>query len=209
MSTKLRAQCTPGRRRQRGVSLVELVMFIIIIGVAVVGIVNVLSLTVGMSADPIRRKQALAIAETLLEEVQMAHFTFCDGLDPQGENAIQAAVGADFTGCTAGQLEAVGQEAGGVGRPYDNVNDYVSQFGVATQAFQNGGFLSDANGEAMAAGYSAAVTITPTDTLGGIVSTADPASMEVLRISVTVTYDGGKSVTLDGYRTRYAPRSMP
>ncbi len=209
MSTKPSVRRRTRRQRQRGVSLVELVMFIIIIGVAVVGIVNVMNLTVGMSAEPIRRKQALAIAETLLEEVQMAHFSFCDGLDPQGENAIQAVVGTDFTGCTAGQLEAVGQEAGGVGRPYDNVNDYVGSFGTATAAFQNGGVLSDANGSPMAAGFSATVTLTPTDTLGGIVSTGDPASMEVLRISVTVTYDGGKNLTLDGYRTRYAPRSLP
>ncbi len=210
MSTERRRDCTPGLSRQGGLSMVELIMFIIIIGVAVVSVVNVLNLTTGMSTDPVRRKQALAIAETLLEEVQMARFTFCDGLDGQGENATSAMLGADGTGCSANLLESVGQEVGGVGRPFDNVNDYVSAFNAANgAAFQTGGDLSDANGTAMAAGYSAALTIVATDTLGGIASGAASSSMEVLRISVTVSYEGGQSVTLDGYRTRYAPRSMP
>jgi hypothetical protein len=32
--------------------------------------------------------------------------------------------------------------------------------------------------------------------------------MNVLRISVAVSYPGGGLVVLDGYRTRYAPRSI-
>jgi MSHA pilin protein MshD len=208
MFTKYVARCQASFPRQRGVSLVELIMFIVIVSVAVIGIVNVMNLTASMSADPVKHKQALAIAETLLEEVQMAHFTFCDGLDGQGENALSAVVGADGVGCSAGLLEAVGQEAGGVGRPFDNVNDYVSAFGAATAAFQNGTFLADANGSALPAGFTATVTLTPTDTLGGIVSGSASAAMEVLRITVIVSYDN-KSLTLDGYRTRYAPRSMP
>lgn len=210
MSTELRHDGKPGLNRQHGLSMVELIMFIIIIGIAVVAVFNVLNLTSGMSTDPVRRKQALAIAETLIEEVQLARFTFCDGLDGQGENATSAVLGADGTGCSASLLESVGQEAGGVGRPFDNVNDYVSVFGTAnTAAFNTGGGLSDANGTAMAAGYSAALTITATDTLGGIASGPAAGSMEVLRISVTVSYEGNQSITLDGYRTRYAPRSMP
>jgi hypothetical protein len=48
------------------------------------------------------------------------------------------------------------------------------------------------------------VNIVP-ETLNGIAggTTADP---DVLRITVTVTYDGGQTVSLDGYRTRYAPQ---
>lgn len=197
-------------RRQHGLSMVELVMFIVIIGVAVVGVVRVLSMTTSMSVDPVRRKQALAIAETLLEEVQLARFTFCDGLDTQGANAGSAVVGIDGVGCSAGMLENVGQEAGGVGRPYDNVNDYVTAYGSPNSTvFLNGsGLLSDANGTALASGYAAAVTISATDSLGGIVSSATPATTEVLHIAVTVSFDN-TSITLDGYRTRYAPTSMP
>jgi MSHA pilin protein MshD len=202
---------TNGRpRRQHGVSLVELVMFIVIVSIAVIAVVRVFSLTTTFSADPIRRKQALAIAETLLEEVQLARFTFCDGLDVQGENATSAVLGADGIGCSNNMLENAGQESGGVSRPFDNVNDYVTTYGSANSAvFLSAAALSDANGVAMAAGYSAEVTITAAEGLGGIASSGAPASTEVLRISVTVNYEGNQSVTLDGFRTRYAPTSMP
>ncbi len=199
------------RPRQSGLSLIELVMFIVIIGIAVVAVINVMNVTSKLSTDPVRQKQALAIAESLLEEVQMARMTFCDPTDTQAENATSAAVGVDGVGCTSNALiENAGQEVGGVGRPFDNVNDYApAGYGVASAApFQTGGVLTDVNGNALASGYSANVTITPTDTLGGIASDAAPLTTNVLRITVTVSY-GADRVVLDGYRTRYAPNSMP
>jgi MSHA pilin protein MshD len=52
------------------------------------------------------------------------------------------------------------------------------------------------------AGYAASVTVTPDNGFGTGGSTL-PQS-DVVRITVTVTYQGG-SVVLDGYRTKYAP----
>src|SRR5574340_819211 len=63
------------RHNQRGVSLVELVMFIVIVSVAVAGILQVMNITNRGSADPLIHKQALAIAESLLEEVELMPFT--------------------------------------------------------------------------------------------------------------------------------------
>jgi MSHA pilin protein MshD len=195
-------------RRQGGLSLVELVMFMVIVSVAVVAVVQVMNLTVRGSADPLARKQALLIAESLLEEVQLAHFTFCDPNDANAETATVAAVGA--AGCAA-TVENVGRVAGEA-RPFDNVNDYVNQFGTAEAAFNNAaGALADVNLIALpVAGYTATLSIVP-QSLGPaaapIVSTAAPATTEVLRITVTVTV-GAESVVLDGYRTRYAPRSI-
>lgn len=193
MSTRL--------RRQRGVTLIELVMFIVIIGVALAGMLQVLSFTSKGSADPVRQKQALMIAEGLLEEVRLAGFTFCDPTDPKTAEAASAA------DCAI--KESFGQGSGGepVGpRPYDNVNDYVDQPGVAKAAFNNAaGKLADTNGMAMGVeGYAATVTITPV-VLNGIGSTADDS--DVLRIKIDVSYDGQK-LSLEGYRTRYAP-TMP
>ena len=185
-------------RRQSGITLIELVMFIVIIGVALAGMLQVLSFTSKGSADPVRQKQALMIAEGLLEEVRLAGFTFCDPTDPKTAEAASAA------DCSI--KESFGQGTGGepVGpRPYDNVNDYVDQSGVAKAAFNNAdGKLADINGTAMEVkGYTATVTITPV-ALNGIGSTADDS--DVLRITVDVSYDG-KKLTLEGYRTRYAP----
>jgi MSHA pilin protein MshD len=49
-------------RSQAGLSLIELVMFIVIVGVAVAGVLSVMNVTTRHSADPMIRKQAQAIA---------------------------------------------------------------------------------------------------------------------------------------------------
>lgn len=56
-------------RMQRGISLIELIIFIIIVSVGIAGILSVMNVTVKSSADPMLRKQAMAMGEALLEEV--------------------------------------------------------------------------------------------------------------------------------------------
>jgi MSHA pilin protein MshD len=190
-----------GHGRERGVTLIELVLFIVIISVALLGVLQVMNMTTGSSADPLRRKQALMIAEAMLEEVQLAKFTYCD---PTSDNAASA---PSTAACNIG--EAFGQGAGGepVGpRPYDNVNDYVPAAGVASAAFDAGGLLTDANGQRIDVdGYSVLLTIRPQD-LGDIAASGSSADVDALRITVEVSYDNQKLV-LDGYRTRYAPNA--
>ncbi|HEY8606813.1 MAG TPA: type IV pilus modification protein PilV [Noviherbaspirillum sp.] len=187
------------RRRQAGLTLVELIISMVIIGVGVVGILQVLTLTARHSADPQQRKQALAIAEGLMEEVRMARFTFCDPSDANAALATTAATGA--AGC-ATTPEQPGPDAGEI-RPYDNVNDYVAAFGTPQS------YTTDAAGNAFTAtvgAYQASVAVTQDGGLGpaGTQVPADAA----LRITVTVAY-GNDAVVLEGYRTRYAPRALP
>jgi MSHA pilin protein MshD len=194
--------------RQRGVTLVELILFIVIVGVAVGGIITVMNLTTRGSADPVRRKQALIIAEGLLEEVELAKFSYCDPSDPDASDPDTVKSSADCKSApeTWGQT---GAEPAGSGRPYDNVNDYVAMPRTWTAAFDNAGnVLADANGNALGvSGYTARLWIAPAS-LNGIGSdSATAADTEVLRISVQVSYDG-ETVTLDGYRTRYAPNHL-
>lgn len=195
-----------GARARAGVTLVELLLFIVIVSIAVGAVLQVLRISAGASADPLRRKQALMIAEALLEEVELARYTFCD---PTSSNAATA---TSTTACVIAERfgqgggSGAGQEPVGA-RPYDNVNDYVAAAGVAVAAFDVNGVLADANGAALAvAGYRASVRIVPED-LGDIASGHVAGGVdvgEVLRISVTVSYDNS-TLTLDGYRTRYAP----
>jgi MSHA pilin protein MshD len=63
------------RGRQRGISLIELIIFIVIISFAITGILLVMNRVTGSSADPLVRKQALAIAESLLDEIELQNFT--------------------------------------------------------------------------------------------------------------------------------------
>jgi MSHA pilin protein MshD len=186
--------CIRAVRKQRGVTLVELVIFIVIVSIAAASVIGVFALTTRHSADPLRRKQALMIAEGLLEEVELAQFTYCRPDSPSAGTANSVA------DCGP-NAETFGPDAGD-SRPYDNVNDY----GNNTNVFMDGsGNVLDANLAPMGVtGYTATVAVQPAalnDIAGG--TQADP---NVLRITVTVTYDGSNSVTLDGFRTRYAPQ---
>ena len=57
------------RRDQRGLTLIELIMFIVIVSVGVAGILLVINTVVKSSADPVVRKQSIAMADAILEEV--------------------------------------------------------------------------------------------------------------------------------------------
>lgn len=209
--------------RQSGVSLIELVIFIVIVSVAVAGVLQMLSLSTRLSADPLRRKQALMLAESLLEEVELARMTYCD---PADANAATATGAGTASGQCATTPEVPGFEANN-SRPYDNVSDYIGpagqvQLGVAYAAFNNGnGQLVDAGGNTYGlSGYSATLMLSALDAAGGhalgpggtaITSDATPANMNALKITVAVTYgaNADDKVVLDGYRTRYAPNAIP
>lgn len=187
------------RHRQSGLTFIELILFIIIVGIAAAAILRTLANTSNASADPLRRKQALLIAEGLLEEVQLAAFTFCDPVDTTENPAAPA-------NCTT--PEAVGPEAGNA-RPFDNINDYVPSLGVPYAAFNNAaGKLVDAAGNDLGvSGYAATLTLRA-EPLNGIMSTAAVATQEVLRLTVRVTHGprADDFVELDTYRTRHSPQ---
>ncbi len=65
-------QCSMGK--QAGISLIELIMFIVIVSVALTGLLLVMNVTNRASADPLVHKQALAAAESLLEEIELQDF---------------------------------------------------------------------------------------------------------------------------------------
>jgi MSHA pilin protein MshD len=60
--------------RQRGISLIELIMFIVIVSIALAGILLGINQITGHSADTMLRKQALTAAESLLEEIEAQTF---------------------------------------------------------------------------------------------------------------------------------------
>ena len=205
--------------RQRGISLIELIMFIVIISIALAGILLVMNRVTSHSADTLIRKQSLAIAESLLEEVELMPFTFCDPDDP---SAVTAASGVNCTGGLNGNNDEsrtpLGPEtaasAGGLeGR-------YTPPVGLATATFDN---VSDYNGFTMATGIIADITGVGVSNLASYSATiavgqsgipavgavsAIPAT-EALGITVTVTGPDNIPVVLNGYRTRYAPTSVP
>lgn len=170
-------------RRNGGFTLIEMVFFIVIVGVALTGLVSVLTSAMRGGADTVSQKQALAIAEAIVEEIALKPFTWCDPDDP-----------AAATATGSGDCTAPAQNHEGATRSdYDNVIDYQGIASIASPVTDQSGTYS------FPAGFAVSSLSVTAEALGGV-----PAA-DSLRITVTVTGPGSTSVTLDTYRTRYAP----
>src|SRR5690349_4742314 len=154
-------------KRASGVTLVKLVVFIVLVGVAMAGIFGAFNTITAASADPQVRKQMVAIAESLMEEVQLRPFA-CSG------------------SCSGS-------------RPFDSVSAYNGL---------NLTGITDVTGASVGLGaYNALVTVTPTALGSGANAIAGAASL-LIRIDVSHP-SSGASLTLEGYRTHYAPETDP
>ena len=201
---------------ERGISLIELIMFIVIVSVALGGILLVMNTVTRGSADPLIHKQALAIAESLLEEVELMPFTYCDPNDPTAATAASAVVGA---GACTSTVEAIGPEASearySTAIPFDNVNDYhgcqmnTGTLNAGCDTTGSGG-IRDINSNAIgpATGYRARIAVVP-QALPNIAALDANGAPQALLITVTVTGSNGLPVVLDGIRTRYSPNGVP
>jgi MSHA pilin protein MshD len=183
------------RSRAGGLSLIELIIFIVVVAIAVTGVLIVLTTAARSSSDPAIRKQMLVIAESLLEEVELMPFTYCDPDDTSVLTATSTA-GCTVASNAEGALSPQASEArGSLATPYDNVWDY--------NAFSITG-ITDITGTAIPglSGYRASVSVA-----AAALSTITLASGDAVLITVTVTAPNGDSIALSGYRTRYAPNS--
>jgi len=70
-------------RSQHGTTLVELIISIVVIGIALAGILLVMNQNIGRSANPLIQHQAIAIGEAYLEEI--LDKPFADPQAPDGE----------------------------------------------------------------------------------------------------------------------------
>ena len=66
--------------RQKGFTLIELIIFIVIVSVGMAGILSVMNTVTKSSADPMVRKQAMALADAIMEEILLKAYDDPDGL---------------------------------------------------------------------------------------------------------------------------------
>jgi MSHA pilin protein MshD len=164
----------PSSFRHRGTTLVELVISIAIIGIAVVGVLQVMTMTTMHGADPMVREQAQLIAESYMEEILLKRFA-----DPTMNTVCPAAPALRTN--------------------YDNVCDYNGlndsgardQFGTAIVALASYTVTVTVTTVGVALGN-----------IDNTVPFS-PNLIRVLRVLVTVTGPGDTSVPLTGYRTDY------
>lgn len=191
--------CTkPARFAQAGLTLVELLVFIVIVGVGLAGILNVLNFTLKNSANPMLVKQQIAVAESLLEEIESKPFTYCDPSDPNVTTLTSPAVCA-VPMVMGPPLAATGKSRYDQTSPFTQVADYHG-------LNMNAGILNPGDGSVIAGlgNYTASVVITQA---GATAPTNVGAADAVLKIDVTVSAPGTTPMKLTGYRYRYAPNS--
>lgn len=163
----------------RGVTLVELVVAIVIIGVALTGVLMVFVRNTSASADPLIWHQANAIAEAYLEEILAKNF--------------------DLNGPEAGESRAT----------YDDVGDYnnlanngcltVGQGYAATANCPTPGSCAcDQTGQPINGlqGYVVSVQVAA-QALGSPAI----AGTDAQRVQVTVTSPFGGDIVISGFRT--------
>lgn len=131
-------------QRQAGLTLIELVVFIVIVSIGVAGILLVMNTAVKSSADPVLRTQAVAMADAIMEEVLAKNYA-----NPPG-----GFTETDFTSCS-GRLQ------------YDDVSDYNCFSGSPATAVINGASTLGAASIAALASYAATVNVTPV-TVNGV-----------------------------------------
>jgi MSHA pilin protein MshD len=186
--------CT--RARQAGLTLVELMIFVVVVGIGLAGVLLAINNSTARSADPMIRKQALAAAESLLEEVLQQPFTYCDPRDANAPTATSSGVGANACTNAGFSMDTPANWGSGKSRYgpefFNNVADY--------NGFQMLGNLQDLLQQASSrlANYNALVEVSQVGTAFGV------ANANVLRVDVRIT-KGGDSITLSGFRFRHSP----
>jgi len=98
------------RLRQRGFTLIELIIFIVVVGVGLAGILTVVNTVVKSSADPMVRKQAAALADSVLEEILLK--AYCDPVNATVDSTTHL-----VTACGTNTAKASRAD-------YNNVDDY-------------------------------------------------------------------------------------
>ncbi|RIZ68198.1 MAG: type II secretion system protein [Methylococcales bacterium] len=191
-------------KHQTGLSLIELIIFIVIVSLAMAGVFAAINFNAQHSVDPVVKKQALAIAEAMLEEIELMPFTYCDPNDTQATTASSTAA------CTTGYIEVMGPDTisgatetrYSATTPFDNVNDY-NGFSMAAGAILD---ITGANLDL--SGYAMSVTVVNNALNGvGVTNVSTTPSLSLL-ITVTVTGPNNTTVSLQGFRSQYAPNSI-
>lgn len=128
------SHCHPPKRvRQAGLTLVELIIFIVVISVGLVGILSAMNMMTASSADPMVRKQAMAMAESIMEEVL-------------AKDATATLPETDLTNCSNRAL-------------YVGVSDYACFDGAPASAVVRGNVTLGAAPIAQLAGFEGTVAV--------------------------------------------------
>jgi MSHA pilin protein MshD len=145
---------SPGNK-MAGVTLVELIMAIVVVGVAFAGMMAAYASMVGRSADPMVYQQAIAIADSFLEEISAKDYpaSFSGNCPASPGNRTLFDDVCDYAGYTSSNLTDIAGNVLG-----------ISGYQVAIAVTAAGGQLGIAANDALL------VTVSVTHPLGSTLS---------------------------------------
>jgi len=170
-------------RKEKAFTLLEVLITVMVIGIAASAIIGVFISTVKTSADPLIQQQAIAIAEAYMEEIQLKQF--CEDAAPPMLNPPPKAA----PGCAS---ESGGKEGAETRSTFNDVQDYDDPSVDGAVRDQNGAVIAGLSAYSVIVEVSAAA-------LGSITQ----ASANAMRIDVTVNHPAIDPITLSGFRTNY------
>ncbi len=173
-----------GYHRQQGLSLVELIAAMAVLGVALAGILFTINASIARSADPMVQEQASALAQAYIEE--LGSKAFCD---PDFSANCASVCTTSACGTCAGAIGAAETRVS-----FDDVCDYNGLRDVGARDQFNNAIVQLSQ-------YTVAVNVSSVgESLNGLTSN----SGAVVRATVTVTHASMPNpVVLSVYRANY------
>jgi MSHA pilin protein MshD len=121
-------------RRQRGFTLVEMILAIVVLGIGIAGVMLAFSTAVRGSADPLVQHQMLAIAEEMLEEIQLKPYAPAKTSSGCLRSGFAGVLDYDGYNCALYALNATAGDP-----PIAALNGYTVSVSVSTQALSGVG----------------------------------------------------------------------
>lgn len=202
-------------KRAHGISMIELIIFILVMAIAFAGVMSVFVSTQSYSADPMIKIKTVELAQSLMEEILLKTY---DERTPVGggcvDNMVSTRCGpaANIPDADAPTNAAFGPEPGETRQRFDDVDDYhnlayCGANGTANPACTNACVdLIDEQGNNIAAeypGFGICIRLI-FDGNGITTGTATPVlNNDAKRIDIMLTDPRGSNLTFSAYRTNF------
>jgi len=184
-------------KRQTGLTLIELVITIVVLGIAAVAVLQSLGVLVLRNVDPMLRSQSRLLAESMINEIQTKAF-----FDTSADPALNPGIDLTTVNICPTPETLTSYDRNG----WDNICDYNGYDSDAVSSPDPAGPRTH-NGTPITplAAYRVQVAVNANNglALGTGLSNIASCVPQLAQITVTVTDPRGQSLTLDAYRASY------